>query len=79
MNRIVMLGVALVFGLTTAVFAQAAPTGKTTVKEKAKEELQAVKKDAAKMKEGITREFKEQGQEAKKSTQEVKKAVEGKK
>jgi gas vesicle protein len=82
MNKVTLLIVALVFGLTTAVSAQVpvdkAPTAeKKTVKETVKQDVQDMKKDASKMKEAVKKEVKEQVAEGKESVKEVKKAVKG--
>jgi hypothetical protein len=82
MNKVMLLVVALVFGLTTAVFAQVpvdkAPAAeKQTVKETVKQDVKDMKKDAGKMKEAVKKEAKEQSAEAKESVKEVKKAVQG--
>jgi cytoskeletal protein RodZ len=77
MKRLVLLVIALAFGLTASAFAQApaATGGGKTVKEQASQDVKDIKKDAKKMSDSVSKEVKEQSKEAKESAKEVKKAA----
>lgn len=78
MKRVVAMAIVFMFGATSFVFAQTSAVKLPTaveVKERLKQDVQEVKKDAVQMKDAVQQGVKEDVKETKESVQEVKKAV----